>query len=334
MDRSHEACAQGRRRLITAGASSLLLPWRTSQAQALLNRPIRFVVSQPPGATTDATARAFGEHFSQMLGVPVAIDNRPGAGGMIAAEIVARAPADGTTFLVCLHTQLAQAPVLLRKPPVNVDTELVPISALTPGVLLAMVRNDLPVQSPQELIQLARQRPVTVGNYSIGSGWQMQVSQLNKETGGQFTLVNYKGTSQVLTDLASGQIDVGAGSLLGATAFLQKKLVRPLVIFSESGSTRLPGIPTWVEAGFTSPAFKSLLEYNMLLAPAGTSPQILQRMAELSVDADANSARIRGLKDQTGSDAHVLVGENLRAMIQEVWPTFRTMTRGLNLAQE
>ncbi len=329
-----DGTASGRRRLISAGLAGLVAPWGAARAQGALNKPIRFVVSQAPGATTDATARAFAEHFSQKLGVPVSVDNRPGAGGMIAAQIVANAPPDGTTFLVCLHTQLAQAPVLLKKPPINPDTDLMPISALTPGVLLGMVRTDLAARTPQELVQLSRQRPVTVGNYSIGSGWQMQIAQLIKETGGQFTLLNYKGTSQVLTDLAAKQIDVGAGSLLGATPFLQKNVVRPLVIFSESRSPKLPGIPTWVEAGFTSPAFKSLLEYNMLLAPAGTSADVIHRMAELSVDADAHAPRIRALKDMTGSEAPVLIGENLRKMIDEVWPTYRTLTRGLGLSQD
>jgi tripartite-type tricarboxylate transporter receptor subunit TctC len=328
--------APSRRRMLAAGAAGLgaTLMGPAARADTWPSKPIRFVVSQPPGASTDATARAFAEHFTNKLGVGVSVENRPGAAGMISAELVAHSPPDGYTFLVCLHSQLAQAPVLLKKPPIDPDRDLVPISALTPGVLVAATRPDLGASTIKDVIALSRQRPVTVGNYSIGSGWQMQVSQLVKETGGQFTVVTYKGTSQMLTDLASGQIDIAAGSLIGMTPFLQRNAVRPFLIISEAGSPKLPGIPTWVEAGFTSPAFALLLEYNMLLAPAGTAPEVVAKLAELSLDAGLSAPRIRALRDLSGSESPVLAGDAMRRMIAQVWPVYRTMTRELNLKVE
>lgn len=325
-----------RRRILTGGAAALGTALFTGIARANTwpSKSIRIVASQAPGASTDATARIFAEYFAQKLGVSVVVENRPGGGGMIAAEAVARAAPDGHTFLIGLHSQLAQAPVLFKKPAVDVDKDLIPVFALTPGVLLAAARSNLGASNIKELIELSRKQPLTVGNYSIGSGWQMQVSQLIKETGGQFIIATYKGTGPMMTDLAGGQIDLAAGSLIGMSAFLQRGTIHPLVIISESRSQKLPGLPTWGDVGFTSPAFSLLQEYNMMLAPAGTPNEVLARMAEIAVEAGKLSPRIRSLRDLSGSEAPVLAGEPLRKMISQVWPVYRTMTRELGLKAE
>ena len=325
-----------RRRILAGGSAVLgaaLFP-RIAAANAWPSKPIRLVVSQPPGASTDGTARAFGDYFSQKLGISVVVENRPGAGGIIAAEAVARATPDGHTLLVGLHSQLAQAPVLFKNPPIDPERDLVPISALTPGILFAATRANLPVNSVKELIEMSRKQPLTVGNYSIGSGWQMQMSQLVKETGGQFTIVSYRGTATMGADLAGGQLDLAAGSLIGLSPFLQRGSIRPLVIISESRSEKLPGVPIWTDVGFTSPAFSLLHEYNMLFAPTGTPNEVLARLAEYSVEAGKLSPRIRNLRDLSGSESPVLVGEPLRKMIAQVWPVYRSMTRELGLKPE
>ena len=171
-----------RRRLLSALPASLAAAWTgPASAQAWPAKPIRIVAAQAPGSSNDNTARAFADYLSTQLGVPVTVENKPGGIGMIAAELVAHSAPDGYTLLITLHSQLAQAPVLLKKVPIDPYKDLVPIAAISTGVGPMVVKKDLPVNNLAELIELARKRPVTVGNYGIGSGWQLQMVQLARQ---------------------------------------------------------------------------------------------------------------------------------------------------------
>ena len=314
-------------------ASWLLSPC-VAQGQDFPTKPIRIIASQNPGGTTDATARAFAEYLTQKLGVSVTVENRPGAGGMIAAEAVAHAPADGYTLFVGLHSQLAQASVLFKKPLINPDADLVPVAAVTAGGLPAAVHTGLSVKNAKELVELSRQRPVNAGNYSLGSGWHLLLSQLAKETGGQFVVVSYKGTPAMFTDLVGKQIDVATGSVISIDPFMQRDGLRMIAIMSDRRSTKYPDVPTWAEQGFTSPAFTKLLEYNMLLAPASTPKEIVDKISSTVADAASQSRKMMALLEMIGSDDNVLVGEPLTKMISEVWPVYRQLTTELKLTPE
>ena len=325
------------RKALIAGFYSfvcLLLSPCVSQAQDFPTKPIRIIASQNPGGTTDATARAFAEYLTQKLGVPVTVENRPGAGGMIAAEAVAHAPADGYTLFVGLHSQLAQASVLFKKPLINPDTDLVPVAAVTAGGLPAAVHTGLSVKNAKELVELAHQRTVNAGNYSLGSGWHLLLSQLAKETGGQFVVVSYKGTPAMFTDLVGKQTDVATGSVISIDPFMQREGLRMIAIMSDRRSTKYPEVPTWAEQGFTSPAFTKLLEYNMLLAPAGTPKAIVDKISTTVADAATQSRKMIALLEMIGSDDKVLVGSPLTKMISDVWPVYRQLTTELKLTPE
>lgn len=325
-----------RRRLVAAGsgivAASLLpgMVW----AQAWPSKSIRIIAAQAPGSSNDATGRAFADYFSSKLGVPVVVENRPGGLGMIAAEAVARAAPDGHTFLITLHSQMAQAPVLLKKPPIDTSKDLVPIGSIGVGPVVAVVHKDLPVKNLKELIELARKRPVSVGNYAIGSGWQLMLTKLAAQTGAQFTIVNYKGTGAMLMDLYGGQIEVGAGSLAGMGAGVQSGAVRPVVIIIGNRSSKLPGIPTWVDEGFTGPAFEDLAECNMLLGPAGTPAEVVGRLARLIQDSVTDSAKVKAVREQLAADDVPLTDVPLQQFIKRTWASYRTLTREIGLKAE
>ena len=319
---------------LTYAFVGLLLAPAISIAQEFPLKPIRIVASQNPGGTTDATARAFAEYLAQKLGATVTVENRPGAGGMIAAEAVARSTPDGYTLFVGLHSQLAQASVLFKKPLINPDTDLIPVAAVTAGGLPAAVHTGLSVKNVKELVELSRQRTVNAGNYSLGSGWHLLLSQLTKETGGQFVVVSYKGTPAMFTDLVGKQTDVATGSVISIGPFMQREGLRIIAIMSDRRSTKYPDVPTWAEQGFTSPAFTKLLEYNMLLAPAGTPKEIVAKISDTVADAAQHSQKMKVLLDMIGSDDQVLVGEPLTKMISEVWPVYRQLTTELKLTPE
>ncbi len=318
----------------TVAGTLLTLNTLTVAAQTYPSKPIRIVASQNPGGTTDATARAFADHLSQKLGVSVTVENRPGAGGMIAAETVARSAPDGYTLFVGLHSQLAQAPVLFKKPLVDPDKDLIPVAAVTAGGLPTAVRSDLPVKNAKELVALSLKQNINAGNYSLGSGWHLLLTQLMKETGGQFTVVSYKGTPPMFTDLVGKQTDVATGSVISIGPFMHRDDLRVIAIISDRRSTKFPDIPTWAEQGFTSPAFSKLLEYNMMLAPAGTPKEVLDVLTKAAADAATASPKMATLLDTIGSTEPVLVDQPLRKMISEVWPVYRTLTTDLKLTPE
>jgi tripartite-type tricarboxylate transporter receptor subunit TctC len=322
--------------LITSALIGTLLAFHTQtiRAQTFPAKPIRIIASQNPGGTTDATARAFADQLSQKLGVSVTVENRPGAGGMIAAEAVARSAPDGYTLFVGLHSQLAQAPVLFKKPLVDPDKDLIPVAAVTAGGLPTAVRASLPVKDAKELVALSLKQNINAGNYSLGSGWHLLLTQLMKETGGQFTVVSYKGTPPMFTDLVGQQTDVATGSVISIGPFMQRDGLRVIAMISDRRSTKFPDVPTWAEQGFTSPAFTKLLEYNMMLAPSGTPQEVLDILTKATADAATTSPKMATLLDTIGSTEPVLVGQPLRKMISEVWPVYRTLTTDLKLQPE
>lgn len=326
-----------RRRAIGIGIAGLAGLPTFSLAQAgnwRPTKPIRIIAAQAPGASTDATARAFADYISQKLGVPVTVENKPGGVGMVAGEVVANSAPDGHTLLITLQSQMAQAPALLKKPLINPDKDLIPIGAYGVGPVVGVLHKDFPARTLQEVIAISKQKPVNVGNYAIGSGWQMMLNQLAKDTGGQFNVVNYKGTGAMLADLFAGHIDLGAGSLAGMAAGLQKGFVKPMVIAVGSRSSKLPGVPTWVDAGFKGPAYEDLAEMNMLLAPAGTPQNVIDTLAALVSASVSESARIKALRETLGAEDTPLVGAEMRQFISRSWPTYRRISREMNLAAD
>lgn len=329
-----------RRRLLAAGLGMLGAGWLPGLARAQpaswpTAKPIKIVAAQAPGSSNDATARALAEYMTTRLGTPVVVENRPGGIGMIAADVVARAAPDGYTLLITLHSQLAQAPVMLKKVPLDTTKDLTPIAAFSTGTSPMVVKKDLPVKNLKELIALAKTRPVSVGNYGIGSGWQMMVTQLAKQTGAKFDLINYKGTGPMVFDLMAGNIDVGAGSLAGLGAGIKSGAFKPVVIISGDRSERLlPGVPTWGDEGFTGPAFENLKESNMVLGPANMPPEIVARLAEVARESAEQSAAMKSVLSQLGVESPPWTGVELTKFIARTWPTYQAMTKELGISGE
>ncbi|MCT8180291.1 Bug family tripartite tricarboxylate transporter substrate binding protein [Variovorax sp. CY25R-8] len=325
--------AARRRQLLAAGLAlgTGALP-RLAFAQDWPTKPVRLVAAQAPGSSNDATARAVAEYMTSSLGQAVVVENKPGGIGMIAADNVARSPADGYTLLITLHSQLAQAPVMLKKVPLDTSKDLVPIAAFSTGVSPMVVKKDLPVKNFKELLALARQRPVSVGNYGIGSGWQIMMTQLAKQTGARFDIVNYKGTGPMVFDLMAGNIDIGAGSLAGLGPGIQKGSFRPVLVISGGRSEKLlPGIPTWADEGFTGPAFENLTECNMILGPAGLPADVVRRVADACRESASRSEAVKNVLAQLGVEEAPLTGAELQRFIQRTWPTYQAMTKELGL---
>lgn len=325
-----------RRTLLAAGLGSLIVsPGVMAQSSEWKpTKPIRMICGQAPGASTDATARAFSEFFTQKLGVPVIVENRPGGVGMIAGETVARSTPDGTTLLLCLNSVLAQAPVLLKTLPIDPDKDLTPVAAVGVGPVVGVVNKNFSARTLQDIVSLSKKKPVNVGNYAVGSGWQIMLNQFVKDTGAQLNVVNYKGTGAMLLDLYAGNIDLGAGSLAGVAGGIDKGAVRPILVAIGSRSSKLPGVPTWVDAGFKGPAYENLAEMNMLMVPAGTPQNIVDTLSRLVSTSITESARVKSVRDTLGAEDIPLVGADLRQFIGKSWSSYRRLSREMGLNAE
>lgn len=268
---------------------SLALPatWRGAMAQsgtaepatapAYPQRTIRLVVPMPAAGGTDVWARLVAERMSHLLGQKVIVDNRPGAGTLIGAEIVARAPADGYTLLVGDIGTYALNPHLHRKLPYDPVRDFTPITLTSRHLLVLAVPRTSTVASLPELIQLAREKPgaLNYGSAGAGSPHHLAMELLQQTTGIQLRHIPYKGGAPLAADMLAGQLDVAFMDLPSALPHLKSGWLRGLALVAPARRPALPDLPTLQElgyAGFDAQAWQGLV------APAGTPAEIVARL--------------------------------------------------------
>jgi tripartite-type tricarboxylate transporter receptor subunit TctC len=260
----------------------------TQAGAAFPERAVRLVVISAPGGTTDIMGRLLAHHLGEGLGQPVVVDNRPGGGGLVSAEIVAQAPPDGHTLLYT-HTSFSVMPSMHRKLPYDTlaSFERVGLFALFPNVLL--VNNALPVKSVQDLIALARARPGTLG-YAAGTtgasghlGGELFKSMAKVD----IVHVPYKGTGGQLASVASGETQMTFASIAAAMPFVTTQRVRALAVGSARRSPALPSVPTVAESGL--PGF-DISAWNGVMAPRRTPFAVITRL-------NAEMTRVASLPD-------------------------------------
>jgi tripartite-type tricarboxylate transporter receptor subunit TctC len=281
--------------LTMAFACLVLAPM--AHAQQYPDKPIRLVVPYPPGGGTDTLARPLAQRLAVELGQPVIVDNRGGAGGNLAMEAVARAPADGYTLVLALTPQLAVNVSLYDKVRYDPRHDFAPVSLLAEGPYLLVVHPSVPVNSIGELIALAKAKPGEL-NYAtsgIGSGAHMAAELFTSMTGTRMTHTPYKGGGQALTDVLAGHVQLLFAPPVTVTQHITNGRLRALAITGTKRSASLPSVPTMSEAGV--PGYDSSVWYGVL-APAGTPKDIV---------ATLNAAMLKILKQP---DFHALLVTN------------------------
>jgi tripartite-type tricarboxylate transporter receptor subunit TctC len=263
---------------ITRRAAGLLLAWSACAAwgQAWPSKPIRMVVAFPPGGPTDIVSRVIAQRLSEQLGQQVIIDNKPGAGGNIAAELIANAPADGHT-LFYNTSAVVIGPALYSK--VNYDTlkDFAPV-ALTASVPMVLAVNpNLPARSVKEFLDLARSKPGQLNYSSSGTGTitHLASAMLSTQTGIQTQHVPYKGSAPGLVDLASGQTQFMIDTINTVLPYVRDGRLRGLAVSSIKRSSVLPDLPTLHESGLSG---FDASAWQGIMAPAATPNDIIQRL--------------------------------------------------------
>ena len=201
------------RRALTAFLGCAVLAGTAlAQTPAWPSKPIRLVVGYPPGGLTDAYARNYGDYLSQKLGVPVVVENKPGAGAMLAIDHVAKSAPDGHTLLVTTSGTVWQNRVLYTKLPYNLDKDLTPVVMFPSGPLVVGVNDKLPIRTLADLVDWAKKNPTSMGSYAPGAYPHMVADQLGRKHGFAMQTVHYRGEAPMWLDVASGQLQVAIGS--------------------------------------------------------------------------------------------------------------------------
>ena len=245
-------------------------------AQPYPSKPIRMVVPFAAGGVVDTTARALAPRMSDGLGQPVIIDNRPGAGGNIAADVVAKAPPDGYTLLITTAGH-AISPGLYKKLPFDAGRDFTAITQIFSSYLVFVAALKVPAATVQEVIALAKARPGSLNYGSTGLGAPPHlVGELFKMTAGvDMVHVPYKGDAPMYLALLAGEVDVAFGPLGNAIQHIRSGKLRALAMTNPRRSAVIPDVPTMAEAGV--PNFE-ITGWLGLFAPAGTPRPIVNRL--------------------------------------------------------
>ncbi len=240
------------------------------------DRPVRVIVTFPPGGGTDIVARMIFQKVAERMGSAFVIDNRGGAGGTIGTEAASKAPADGYTIVVVSGSHTIN-PSLYKKLGYDTVRDFAPVSMLVTGPGLLVVHPSLPARNVRELIVVAKSRPGELLYASAGNGTPPHLAaELFKMMAGiNIVHVPYKGNAQAMTDLIAGQVSLSFPTGPSALPHVQTKKLRALGVTGAKRAAGLPDIPTIAEAGV--PGFDASAWYGVL-APAGTPPAIVGRL--------------------------------------------------------
>ncbi len=262
--------------LALALALALGLP---AAAQNWPDKPVRLVVPYPPGGNVDGAARIVADALNKRLGQPFIVENKAGAGGMIAGESVARAAPDGYTFFLGANGPILFSPLIFGRHPYDWDKDFAAVSSISFTPLVLQVNPSLPVRDFREFIVLAKQKPDGLTMASPGAGTTNHlVSELLQEvTGAHWVTVHYKGNAPATTDLLGGQVQFNFDQVSVSLPFIKAGKVRALAITTDKRDPSLPEVPTFTELGVPN-----MVAYTFtgLLAPRNTPPDIVNRMSE------------------------------------------------------
>jgi tripartite-type tricarboxylate transporter receptor subunit TctC len=273
-----------RRLLLTAAALPLARP--ALAQDGFPNRPVRIVVGFTPGGATDIAVRAFGPRMGEILGQPVVVENRPGAGGNIAMEAVARSPADGHALLLGTIGTLVINPFVMRMP-VDPLRDLMPVSIAVDLFNILVVPVDRPWRGVADLVAAAKAAPgrLSWGHSGIGASPHLSGLMLDRLAGIETIGVSYRGGAQVATDLLSGRLDYSFATAPSVMQYVETGRLRALAVPTAQRSRLLPQVPTVAEGGVTG---FDVASWYAIVAPRGTPDPVVTRLSQAMAQALAD----------------------------------------------
>ena len=248
-----------------------------AQAQTYPDRPIRLIAPFPAGGLVDVLARAVGDELSKSLGQPVIVENRPGAGGNIGADAVAKSAPDGYTLLMTSAGILTANEFLYAKMPFDTATAFVPVSNVADMPMMVVVNPKIEAKTLAEFVAYAKANPgkLNFGSPGVGTTGHLGLALFMHAAGIRLTHVPYKGAAPAITDLIAGQIDGVVDNPPTVLPHIQAGKLKPLAVAAKTRMTQLPDLPTAAQAGVAN--FEASSWFGVA-APAGTPPAIVARL--------------------------------------------------------
>ncbi len=281
-------------------------------AQQFPSKPITLVVPYAAGGNVDISARVLQTGIGDALGQPIIIENRPGAGGTIAGDYVARSAPDGHTLFVGSNAPILLGPMTMPKPPYQWDKAFAPVSTLAVATNMLLVTPKLPVKTVAELVDYAKKNPgkLTVATSSGASINHFMGALLKLRTGMTWTEVHYRGNAPAINDLIAGHVDMGLMQLTNSRQHIESGRLRALAVLGPTRAPAVAEVPTIVEAGL--PDVQGIT-FNGLFAPKGTPPAVVEKL----------SAAIRvALEKKTVADKLGELGSDARGSTPEEFTKF------------
>ncbi|MBP7567409.1 MAG: hypothetical protein KA795_15530 [Burkholderiaceae bacterium] len=249
-------------------------PWAVQAQPAFPSQPIKVIVPFGPGGLADISMRLVAQKLGERLGQPVVVENRPGAGGVVAANAALNAPRDGHTLILFSNgTAISKSLFKLANDP---ETDFVPISSMAYFDLILLVKADGGVPDLASLLALSRRRPLNIGTINPGSTQNLSAELFKSVAKVEATVIPFKSTPEVLTALMRGDVDVGFESYAALKGAVDGGQVRAIAATAGARSPWLPQVPTVREAGV---AGYEVTGWNALYAPAGTPPAAVQAVS-------------------------------------------------------
>jgi tripartite-type tricarboxylate transporter receptor subunit TctC len=263
------------RRALTA-MSLLAFSASIAFSQVYPSRPITLVAPYPPGAVTDSLARILQAPMSDMLGQPIVIDNRSGAGGVIGANFVARAAADGQTLLITVNAPIVMSPFMQKNFPFDPSTSLSGVAMVAETYLALAVPKSSPINSVADLVKAAKEKPgeLTYGSAGVGSAHHIAGELLNKNAGIQIVHVPFQGGAPAVQNLIGGHISMSYATLPSVLPYVEGGQLRLIALAEPKRISELPDLPI---IGETVPGVETTTWVGVF-APAGTPKEILERL--------------------------------------------------------
>ncbi|MEI7786330.1 MAG: tripartite tricarboxylate transporter substrate-binding protein [Betaproteobacteria bacterium] len=264
---------------VLALSLGLVSSWAQAQSVAsgaFPNKPIKAIVPFAPGSATDQIGRAFAQKMSENLGQPIVVENRAGVNGMLGADALVKSTPDGYTIMVGTNSTNAALKSLMKKLPYDQDTAFAPIAFLGSVPLIVAVNNDVPVKNLRDFVNLAKSKAGQVTFASASASQRVSSEMLASMAGIQMTHVPYKSGPAAMTDLIGGQVNMFTADFAVMLPQVKAGKVRGLAVTSMQRAASVPDLPTVNEAlGLKD---YELIAYFALFAPAGTPPEIINRL--------------------------------------------------------
>jgi tripartite-type tricarboxylate transporter receptor subunit TctC len=313
-------------------SATALIPSRVMAADVFPSRPVQFVVPYPAGGSNDSMARRIANNLARRWGQPVIVDNRPGAGGIVGASVVANAKPDGHT-LGMISSSFTTSAAVQSKLPFDPLKSFAPIAHVGSGPLVAIISPHIRVNSLKELADLLKQRPgkLTYGSSGVGSTNHFAAALFLETIGTSALHVPYRGISPAITDLIGGHLDFIFLSAPSALPFISSKQVRALAVTSRKPWAGLKTVPTAISEGITGFEVEG---WSGVLAPSGITPSLVAQLNNTINQVMLSAEMTKALEFEGLSPFEPMSPEDFGRIITADLPRWRSISKAKNIQAE